>query len=530
MRWHLPRHACALLLCGLAVLAFRPSPSEIAVGPGENLQDAIDRASPGDTITLARGATYVGNFVLPAKGGSDYITIRTAGDEGLPPAGQRITPAAADALAKLKSPNSQAVLRTAPSAHHWRLELLELQANRGGFSDILLLGDGTSAQVDPAIVPHDLIVERCYIHGDPTVGQKRAIALNSASTSIVDSYISDIKAVGQDSQAIAGWNGPGPFRIENNYLEAAGENFLLGGASQLIPNLVPSDVRFLRNEVAKPPEWRKSKWQVKNLFELKNARRVLVQGNLFQYNWQAAQAGYAIVLTPRNDGAAPWATVEDVTFRGNVVRHVAAVFNILGTDDTHESGPARRIQITNNVFYAVDDKTWGGNGAFMQMGVGPSDVTVSHNTILQSGILVGAYGGTKEKPSTIIGFVFTDNIAKTNTYGVFGAGRSPGNDTLTTFFPGAVFAHNALAGASPSRYPGANLFPSVQQMEQQFIDASTGDFRLVPDSSFRGVASDGTNLGASFERIRRLVGDRALREIRDHLRIPPNPGGGGCCP
>ena len=37
---------------------------------------------------------------------------------------------------------------------------------------------------------------------------------------------SDIKAVGQDSQAIAGWNGPGPFIIDNNYLEGAGENIL----------------------------------------------------------------------------------------------------------------------------------------------------------------------------------------------------------------------------------------------------------------------------------------------------------------
>ena len=26
-----------------------------------------------------------------------------------------------------------------------------------------------------------------------------------------------------------GWNGPGPFLIENNYLEAAGENIMFGG-------------------------------------------------------------------------------------------------------------------------------------------------------------------------------------------------------------------------------------------------------------------------------------------------------------
>src|SRR5262245_32883040 len=70
-----------------------------------NLQDALNRARPGDTILLTRGATYVGNFTLPVKDGSAVITIRTAGDDGLPGEGQRMTPAAAEALAKIRSPN-----------------------------------------------------------------------------------------------------------------------------------------------------------------------------------------------------------------------------------------------------------------------------------------------------------------------------------------------------------------------------------------------------------------------------------------
>jgi len=39
---------------------------------------------------------------------------------------------------------------------------------------------------------------------------------------------------------------------------------------------------------------------VKNSFELKNARRVLAQCNLIENNWADAQAGIAIVFTPRN--------------------------------------------------------------------------------------------------------------------------------------------------------------------------------------------------------------------------------------
>jgi len=40
---------------------------------------------------------------------------------------------------------------------------------------------------------------------------------------------------------------------------------------------------------------------VKNLFELKNAQRVLFEGNVAEYTWGGfTQAGYALMLTPKN--------------------------------------------------------------------------------------------------------------------------------------------------------------------------------------------------------------------------------------
>ena len=68
------------------------------------------------------------------------------------------------------------------------------------------------------------------IRGDATKGQKRGIALNSANTFVRNSYIGGIRLSGQETQAIAGWNGPVPSCIENNYLEAAGIGILFGGA------------------------------------------------------------------------------------------------------------------------------------------------------------------------------------------------------------------------------------------------------------------------------------------------------------
>src|SRR5689334_22312577 len=175
----------------------------ISVPAGGDLQAALLNAQPGDTIVLARGAVYTGNFVLPNKGGATTITVRTDGDADLPGPGERITPGASPRLATIKSPNGMPAIQTALAAHHWTLMLLEI-AGTGG-NDIMTLGDGSSAQNQLSLVAHDLVVDRVYLHGDGVNGQKRGIALNSASTTITGSYISEIKQIGQDAQAICGW-------------------------------------------------------------------------------------------------------------------------------------------------------------------------------------------------------------------------------------------------------------------------------------------------------------------------------------
>src|SRR5262245_3795410 len=91
----------------------------IRVPSGGDLQAALNRARPGDTILLARDGQYVGNFVLPSPKGpaGDHgdnervVTVRTEGDTGFPRDGERMTPAAAAHLAKLQSPNGSPVLQ-----------------------------------------------------------------------------------------------------------------------------------------------------------------------------------------------------------------------------------------------------------------------------------------------------------------------------------------------------------------------------------------------------------------------------------
>ncbi len=114
-------------------------------------------------------------------------------------------------------------------------------------------------QATEAETPHDLILDRCYIHGQPQQNSARGVLLNSASSAVIDSHVSEVHGVGFDSQAILGYNGPGPFKITNNFLEASTENIMFGGADPRIPGLVPSDIEIRGNHLFKPLTWRPGK-------------------------------------------------------------------------------------------------------------------------------------------------------------------------------------------------------------------------------------------------------------------------------
>ena len=483
-----------------ATVATADAQSVHHVPSGANLQAYIDAAQPGDIVALAPGATYVGNFVLPPKGGGGFITIRSATpDTMLPGPGARIDPRYAPLLAKLRSPNNAPALATAPGASHYRLQFLEFAASANGSGTIIALGDGSSRQNSLASVPHTLVVDRVYVHGDPGAPQRRGIALNSASTQIVNSWIADIKAAGADAQAICGWNGPGPFLIANNYLEGSGENVMFGGADPAIPGLVPSDITFVGNHVAKPFAWRGTQWTVKNLFELKNAQRVLVDRNLFENNWAAAQVGYAILLKSVNqDGGAPWSVVQHVQFTNNVVRNVSSAVNILGRDTRHPALEANGIVVRNNLFANVSAAAFGGAGRMLLIN-GAANVTFDHNTAIVDGS-----SAVFADVNAVPGFVFTNNVLFDNGLAIKGSGAGAGTSTIAHYFPGSYFVGNVIGGANPAMYPGANYYPPTAAIG--FADYASGNYRLGPGSPFKHAATDGSDPGCNFDALTGMGG------------------------
>jgi len=113
----------------------------VAVPEGGSLQAALEAAQPGDVITLDPGATYTGPFTLPRKVGAGWITVRTgAADAVFPAAGVRVNPSHAGLMPKLVAA-AEAVLATAPGAHHYRFIGLEIMPRPGAaLTNLVRLG------------------------------------------------------------------------------------------------------------------------------------------------------------------------------------------------------------------------------------------------------------------------------------------------------------------------------------------------------------------------------------------------------
>src|SRR2546427_6008342 len=192
---------------------------------------------------------------------------------GPPSRGTRISPSSFPALARINAAAGGSVFTTDPGAHNYRFLGLEIAPTAGAFLyNVVTLG---AAETSVDQQPHNMQFERRYIHGDAVAGSRRGIAMNGVNIGVYDSIFTDFKEVGADSQALAGWNGAGPFTIVNNELEGAGENLIFGGADPQVPGLVPADIVVRHNHFFKPLSWKVddpgyagTHWSVTNLFEL----------------------------------------------------------------------------------------------------------------------------------------------------------------------------------------------------------------------------------------------------------------------
>ncbi|MGE5392399.1 MAG: hypothetical protein ACM3NH_01515 [Candidatus Saccharibacteria bacterium] len=479
-----------------------------------SLQSAVDQATPGDTILIDQKIQVTGPVNLKNKGtGAGWIVIGT----NLPASDLRVTPSEAINFAKISAPGNNApAINVLPGAHHYRLENLEVMKSSPAAvtGELISVGRNDSSQTSLGSQPHHIIFNRVYAHGDASSNLKRGIALNGADLAVINSYISDCHSTEQDSQALASFNGSGPFRIENNYLEASGENLMFGGDDPKISNLVPSDIEIRKNVISKPLRWKENdpayagvNFVNKNLLEFKNARRALIEGNRLEHSWKDAQAGFAVLFNTTNQGGGcSWCEVADMTFRNNIVQGTGNGIELQGNDYhfPSSSGRTRRVAIENNLFQDIGGGY--GNGWLLSLEggtsePGPEDVTFRHNTALNTGLVLsaGSYFQADGSYSPKPGFVFDDNLVAHNAYGIKGMNTGIGDDTLTKYFPSSEVRANVIVGGPENRYslhPG-NYFPS-DWPSVGFTDQAKGDFSLKSTSAYKARATDGKDIGADF--------------------------------
>ncbi|MGC2328251.1 MAG: putative Ig domain-containing protein, partial [Candidatus Sulfotelmatobacter sp.] len=548
-------------------LADTPAPgSTTMVKAGGDLQGALDNASCGDTIELQAGATFTaGQYTLPAKVCDDqhWIIVRTsAPDSSLPPEGTRMTPCYAGVTSlpgrpALNCSSTQNVLAKivywgagdgpiilAAGANHYRLLGLEITRAPGtGSVGALLSSKGGEAD--------HVVADRIWLHGTRVDDTVVGFSVNGmTNAAIVDSYLNDFHCTSivgtcTDAHAVSGGLGSltgGPYKIVDNFLEASGENILFGGGAA---TTTPADIQIQGNHLFKPLIWQQGRtgfiggkdgypFTVKNHFELKNAQRVLFEGNILENNWGGfTQEGHSILLCPKNQHTAdgnvcPLCQVTDVTVRYSTISHVGGGMK-MGTSISASGAGGQalagaRWSVHDVTIDDVNGAAYRGSGNLLMIANGwttnvLNNVMINHVTGFTdpANTLLFAFDAVSNPP--ISGVTITNNIFATGRYPVWSTGGGSiscaYSDTPITIFARCfnvyIFNYNALIGSPtnfpPSLWPAANLFPASTDNVGfvNYNNGSGGNYALLPSSPYKNAGNDGKDLGADIAAIQAAI-------------------------
>lgn len=543
-------------------LADTPAPGKtIPVNAGGDFQSAISNAECGDIITLQAGATFPGVFYFPQKACDDqhWIIIRTsAPDSSLPAEGTRITPCYAgvaslpgrpafhctstrNVMAQLifvnKTGYGPVIFES--GANHYRFVGLEITRALGTMVVSGLVTPDKDAPAD------HIVLDRMWIHGTAHDETTRGVYLSGiTSAAVVDSFFTDFHCVAvtgscTDAQAIGGGGRDfpaGPYRIVDNFLEASGENILFGGGES---TTTPADIEIRRNHLFKPLLWMPGQpgfvggkdghpFIVKNNFELKNAQRVLFEGNILEYSWGGfTQFGYSVMITPKNQAGpngtnlCPQCRVTDITIRYCTISHAAAGIN-LSNDMSDNGGMA-----SAGGNYSIHDVTIDDINSNFYQGAGPlvlvlngwplhilGNISINHITGFGDPNHPVLTVGNETSLPKMQNFVYTNNLVLAGEYPVWTSGGA-NNCAFSTIpitviqncFQPRTFVRNAFIASPsnypPSKWPAGNSFPSNAAAVQfvNYHNADGGDYHLLPGSPYKNGGTDGKDLGADIDAI-----------------------------
>lgn len=502
----------------------------INVSTISQLMNAYNNATGGEDIVIPAGTVLTGEIVLPARNFLDYVTIRSGGT--LPDIRQRVGSTDA-ALVTFRASTVGAIPFTIRNGAS-KIRLIGIKfdpkylSNASGAAAYYLAQIGeASTQTDVSQNPTKIIFQHCVINPPDDVNVIHGILNDGYKVSIISSWLGNIKTFSEgDSQAVLSLDGRGAHVYNNDFFEAASENIMYGGAMPHIMGLTSSNIEVRRCHFSKRLNWRVYSGQthlinIKNLFETKNARRVYMEGSVFENHWDAGRSQLFAFVFKTSVGSMdeefiPWAISEDIVLENDKVNHIYggitnaidgySIGNFVGLKPSH-------VVVKNTIFDDLSGRWgWPGNdedARFLQPN-NVEDLQVDHVTVIDKDRTAG----------TAILFVTNNNFRMTVKNSIFGLGGygivggnvgagiralNPGTSAVTngcTAAPTATWmlSYNVMPiyGGDTSCYPVLTTYHNSYPASFAsigFTDLTMGNYKLGPASPYRNTAENGTDPG-----------------------------------
>lgn len=526
-----------------------------------------DAATANDVrvIVVDSGLTITGNFAISAKAGTPNWTIVCSSDwyaGTWVPTGERYVDVDTETskmfVVQGSVINDNVLNFDATGDSKWAFigAIVRRGTATPSSAAFTLVQVSYSSATSIADLPHDHIFLWSWIDGinynSGTIHSTvRGIYADGYKLAFRNSVATGFGHTGNDTQAILTLAGGGRLAVDNSLLEASGENFMSGGGSPNA-NFLPSDLHFRRCYFVKRQEWNPasslyygSSASVKNLFEMKQGKRVLIEACILENCWTDAQNGGGLLLKTTNQDNTTRATeTSDITTLNTIIRHVGTPLETSFVEYGAGSSPFNSASTTPlNRWEAVNV-------------LGISESAARTNSATRVGLVINAgNGGDEYKSGTVYGPFkvrwytaiskhsegFGNNmqllkqmgaasavedsvIDYAGSYGVtsngvYGVSADAFDQTLIT--P----ARNAFAQSLPGRWlrraDFQTLFPAQYTAglwdeneggsdprpapSNWFVDKAGGNYRVNAAASFKGLALDGNDPGADIDLLESLT-------------------------
>lgn len=404
------------------------------------------------------------------------------------------------------------------------------------------IGSDENSQTTLEQCPTHMFLDRCWLDGENTGRNQNGVVFNCKYFAMVDCVANGMWADGFESHAVLSHNSPGPWKIVGCELESSAINFIIGGLNPLIPGLKTIDGEFRRNFVHKRVSWNKndpvnfdghidpntglpSSRFVKNLWELKWGDNILVEGNIFRFNWSGLQQGAAIVIKTENgvENGAPGGsltnTTKNIVFRDNIIEESSGAIEFIGRGfggalDEHTS----RVELSNNLFKEIAKDIYanatdsGASPGGLMFSEGVNHVYLRNNTFSITDGAKTRWGrgwqhiyqdGYLQPALEFENNIFDIAVPAGGSGTIYGSGfptaLAHGTGVLEGFTGNNyIFAKNLLVGAlnDGGVYPANNLYPFLSS-DILFVDKANGNYRLQVTSPGHNYGLDGNDIGVN---------------------------------